>query len=298
MYIESVPNRNSPPCILLRQSSRQGKKVIKRTLANLSSWPEPLVEGLRTLLKGGTAVENLAESFEKVRSLPHGHVGAVWGTLRQLGLLALLSRKPGRERQLVAAMVVASHPGSRLQVGHRPGAGLREPAEHSGYGGRDCKRPGGWALRGSRLAAGAPEPPGEKTGAPSPSGGLSGAVRSDLQLLRRAPLSAGQAGLLARRQEGQAADRDRHAVQPARLPGGGGSLRRQRGRPQHAGLPDREAAKALRLALGGDRGGSGADHERPHQRGSPAARAGLDHGVAGATDRQTAGSGPSAAFAL
>ncbi len=86
-----IPNRT-----LLRQSSRQGKKVIKRTLANLSSWPEPLVEGLRTLLKGGTAVENLAESFEKVRSLPHGHVGAVWGTLRQLGLLALLSRKPGR----------------------------------------------------------------------------------------------------------------------------------------------------------------------------------------------------------
>ncbi len=116
MYIESVPNRNSPPCILLRQSSRQGKKVIKRTLANLSSWPEPLVEGLRTLLKGGTAVENLAESFEKVRSLPHGHVGAVWGTLRQLGLLALLSRKPGRERQLVAAMVVARilDPGSKL----------------------------------------------------------------------------------------------------------------------------------------------------------------------------------------
>ena len=59
MYIESVPNRNSPPCILLRQSSRQGKKVIKRTLANLSSWPEPLGEGAigrgRAVARSGVA---------------------------------------------------------------------------------------------------------------------------------------------------------------------------------------------------------------------------------------------------
>ncbi len=94
-----IPNRT-----LLRQSSRQGKKVIKRTLANLSSWPEPLVEGLRTLLKGGTAVENLAESFEKVRSLPHGHVGHAAPT-RSAG--PTFSQAWPGERQLVAAMVVA-----------------------------------------------------------------------------------------------------------------------------------------------------------------------------------------------
>lgn len=59
MYIDRVPNRNSPPAVLLRESYRQGAKVRKRTLANLSKWPEHLVEGLRVLLAGGTAVERL-----------------------------------------------------------------------------------------------------------------------------------------------------------------------------------------------------------------------------------------------
>ena len=55
MYIETVPNRNSPPAILLRESYRDGGKIKKRTIANLSHWPTEIVEGLRTLLKGGTA---------------------------------------------------------------------------------------------------------------------------------------------------------------------------------------------------------------------------------------------------
>ena len=55
MYIEAVPNRNSPPAILLRESYRVGAKIKKRTILNLSDWPSELVEGLRTLLKGGTA---------------------------------------------------------------------------------------------------------------------------------------------------------------------------------------------------------------------------------------------------
>jgi hypothetical protein len=107
MYIESVPNRNSPPCILLRESRRVGRKVIKRTIANLTSWPPKLVENFHRLLKGGTVVDNLEEAFQVVRSLPHGHVAAVWGTLRKVGLLALLSRRPSRQRSLVAAMIVA-----------------------------------------------------------------------------------------------------------------------------------------------------------------------------------------------
>ena len=72
MYIESVPNRNSPPCILLRESRRQGRKVIKRTLANLTAWPPKLVEDFRRLLKGGSVVGDLAKAFEVARSLPHG----------------------------------------------------------------------------------------------------------------------------------------------------------------------------------------------------------------------------------
>ena len=57
MYIERVPNRNSPPAILLRESLREGNTVRKRTLANLSTWPPELVEGFQTLLRGGTAIE-------------------------------------------------------------------------------------------------------------------------------------------------------------------------------------------------------------------------------------------------
>ena len=86
MYIESVPNRNSPPAVLLRESFRDGSKVRKRTILNLSKWPPHLVQGLRTLLKGGTAVASLQDHFAIARSRPHGHVAAVLGSLRSLGL--------------------------------------------------------------------------------------------------------------------------------------------------------------------------------------------------------------------
>ena len=90
MYIESVPNRGSPPAILLRESFRDNGQVKKRTLANLSNWPTPLVEGLRTLLKGGVAV---AEGGIRIRrSLAHGHAVAVLGTLRAIGLDQLLGK--------------------------------------------------------------------------------------------------------------------------------------------------------------------------------------------------------------
>ena len=107
MYIDSVPNRNSPPAILLRESYRAGKKVLKRTLANLSHLPPEIVEGLRILLRGGSAVERFAESFEIERSRPHGHVAAVLGTLPQLKLETLIAPQSSPERKLVVAMVVA-----------------------------------------------------------------------------------------------------------------------------------------------------------------------------------------------
>ena len=107
MYIESVKNRNSPPCILLRESWRQDGKVRKRTLLNLSKWPQPLVTGLRELLRGGGAVRAVADSFEIVRSRPHGHVAATLGSLRQLNLAALLDPQPSRYRDLACALIVA-----------------------------------------------------------------------------------------------------------------------------------------------------------------------------------------------
>jgi transposase len=107
MYIEKVPNRNSPPCILLREASRDGKKIVKKTIANLSKWPEHIVEGLSALLKGGTVLENIEDSFDIIRSLPHGHVAAVLNSLRKLGIDKIIQRKAGRMRNIVVAMIVA-----------------------------------------------------------------------------------------------------------------------------------------------------------------------------------------------
>ena len=104
MYIESVPNRKSPPCILLRESYRDHGKVCKRTVCNLTDWPPYLVEGLRLALKG-KAVST--EDFDIVRSRHHGHVAAVLGTLRRVGLDDVLCSRPSRERSLVIAMIVA-----------------------------------------------------------------------------------------------------------------------------------------------------------------------------------------------
>jgi hypothetical protein len=107
MYIAAIPNRNSPPCILLRESYREDGKVRKRTLANLTDWPPEVVDGLRAILKGGVVVNEGGEGFEIVRSLPHGHVAAVLGTLRKLGLDKLIASRPSRERDLVVAMIAA-----------------------------------------------------------------------------------------------------------------------------------------------------------------------------------------------
>jgi len=106
MYIESVANRNSPPCVLLRESFRQGGKARKRTMPNLTHWPPDLVEGLGRLLHGGRVVEELPD-FEIIRSLPHGHVAATLGALQKVGLDKLIALRRSRPRDLVVAMIVA-----------------------------------------------------------------------------------------------------------------------------------------------------------------------------------------------
>jgi transposase len=127
MYIDTVPNRHSPPCLLLRESYRVGDKVYKRTLLNLTHWPPQLVEDFRSLLNGGSAVGELENSFDIVRSRAHGHVAAVLGTLRRLGVDKRLAGRRCRERDLVAAMIVQRilQPGSKL-------AAARELDEWSG----------------------------------------------------------------------------------------------------------------------------------------------------------------------
>src|SRR3984957_8276400 len=116
MYIESVPNRNSPPAILLRESYREGGKVRKRTLCNLSDWPTAHIEGLRGVLRGGTVVAAERDAFTVLRSLPHGHVAAALGTARKIGLERLLGRDGNRQRDLVLAMLISRilDPASKL----------------------------------------------------------------------------------------------------------------------------------------------------------------------------------------
>jgi hypothetical protein len=115
MYIERVPNRNSRPALLLREAWREGKTVRKRTVANLTDWPAAKVEALRRVLRGeGLAAP--APLFTVERALPHGHVEALLGTIRRLGLDTLLAAKRCRERDLVLALLVERllHPCSKL----------------------------------------------------------------------------------------------------------------------------------------------------------------------------------------
>ncbi len=116
MYIESVPNRNSPPAVLLRESYRDNGKVRKRTLCNLSDWPVAHIEGLRGVLKGGTVIAAERDAFSVTRTLPHGHVAAALGTARKIGLDRILGPDGDRCRDLVLALLVSRilDPASKL----------------------------------------------------------------------------------------------------------------------------------------------------------------------------------------
>lgn len=132
MYVARIPNRGSPPAILLRESYREGGKVKNRTLANLSRWPEHKVEKLQRALKGQPTALELSEAFEITRSLPHGHVAAVLGSAQRLGMQELIDATPSRNRDLVTAMLVAQviAPGSKLATAR----GLRAETATSSLG--------------------------------------------------------------------------------------------------------------------------------------------------------------------
>ena len=120
MYIESVPNRDSPPAVLLRESYREDGKVRKRTLANLSCLAADVIEGLKVLLRGGVAVPSAESVFTVERSLPHGHVAAVLGAARGSGSSAWFGSAPQELQPVLQAMLVARllEPASKLAT-HR-----------------------------------------------------------------------------------------------------------------------------------------------------------------------------------
>jgi hypothetical protein len=132
MYITRVPNRGSPPAVLLRESFRENGKVKTRTLANLSRWPEHKIDKLQRALKGQPSASDLSEAFEITRSLPHGHVAAVLGSAEKLGMAELIDPAPSRNRDLVCAMLIATviAPDSKLAIAR----GLRTETATSSLG--------------------------------------------------------------------------------------------------------------------------------------------------------------------
>src|SRR6201988_5560145 len=107
MYVAVIPNRSSPPAILLRESYREAGKTRNRTLANLSRWPAERIDQLRAVLRGDKLLPAV-EAVDIVRALPHGHVLAALGTARRIALDAVLPRRaPQRRRDLALALIVA-----------------------------------------------------------------------------------------------------------------------------------------------------------------------------------------------
>jgi transposase len=115
MHIEIVPNRNSRPTILLREGWREGKRVLKRTIANLTHWPDEQIDALRRVLKN-EPVMAADDVFDIIQTRSHGHVEAVLGTIKNIGLDVLIGSKRTRERDLILAMIAEQliHPSSKL----------------------------------------------------------------------------------------------------------------------------------------------------------------------------------------
>lgn len=134
MYITKIPNRGSPPAILLRESYREDGYVKTRTLTNLSHWPPEKLQALRGVLRGESVGPGgaLEDSFEIVRSRPHGHVAAVVGKLRRLALERLISPRPSRQRNLTVGMIAARiiEPRSKLATAR----GLSPDTQYSTLG--------------------------------------------------------------------------------------------------------------------------------------------------------------------
>ncbi len=182
-HVEIIPNQANKPAILLREARREGKRIRKKTLANLSRLPPEVGDGFRTVLRGGLAVQDASQLLRIERSWAHGHVAAVLGTCRQLGLERILHR--------------------RLQPRRPAGPGTR-------LGQRDACH--------ARLAAGPPALDRDQPRQPAPPGRHPDPVRRELELPGGAALPAGRLRLQPGRPEGQAADRVRAAVLGRWLP--------------------------------------------------------------------------------
>ncbi|MGD2123444.1 MAG: IS1634 family transposase [Gemmatimonadota bacterium] len=124
MYVETIPNRGARPTVLIREAWREGKKIRRRTVGNITSLPERQIEQIRRTLKGEDLVSS-SEAFEILRARPHGHVAAVVGVMNKLGIPELLSSRKHAKRQRVLAMMAARilDPCSKLATAQRLDSG-------------------------------------------------------------------------------------------------------------------------------------------------------------------------------
>ena len=252
MYIATIPNRGSPPAILLREGYREAGTVKTRTLANLSKLPADAIAALRQVLKGDTLIK-ADDAFEAITSRHHGHVQAVLDAMRRLGVAHLIASRPSRQRNLGVAMVAARilAPDSKLattrwwHVTTLPTLlGVADADEDELYTAMD------WvphATTTHREDAG---------GAASPQR-RHGPVRPELQLLRGQHLPPGGAWSQPRWQEGQAPGQLRLADRPPRCPGRGVRVQGQHRDPTTL-LPQVDTVRKdfglERVVLVGDRG--------------------------------------------
>lgn len=115
-HVEVIPNRKSPPAILFREAWREGKKIRRRTISNLTGMPQVIIDGIRAMLKGGVVCRDITDAFPIKRTLPHGHVAAVLATAKKLGFDRILHRRSSRMRELALGAIVMRvlYPGSKL----------------------------------------------------------------------------------------------------------------------------------------------------------------------------------------
>ena len=118
MYLDKIPNRNSNPTWLVRKSIRDGKRILKITIANVTHLPEPIREGLRILLRGGHAIKSFKDAFHIKSTKHHGHVAVVLHMMKHLKMTPLIAPKNSRFRRLVLGMIAARviKPASKLQT--------------------------------------------------------------------------------------------------------------------------------------------------------------------------------------
>src|SRR6516162_9581682 len=278
MYVAIVPNRSSPPAILLRESYREDGKVRSRTLANLSDWPAEKVEALRAVLRNQPLVPASRGSFEIRRSLPHGHVAAALATARCIGLDDLLPRrgKP-RQRRLALALIVARllDPAAKLATARMLDA---ETASHSLGEVLDLGQVSARELYATLDWLVSEQPSIEAT-----------LARRHLHLPGRALLSAGPARLQPRPPRRPTATGDRPAVRRQWLPDRGRGVRRQHRGSGNLGAADPNAAAALQTPSRGGGGRPRHDHRRPDRADAAPGGAGLDQRIAGAGNLATRG---------